>query len=321
MMGPISPSGKYKKWVYAVVALRRALLLSGSDADLLAFLALDDGAASTRMAPAEEAMLSAQGVRFRYVRAPLGMRGFHMGHFKLWAWQHTEYDRIQMLDADVLPLVDMDALFSVQPGAAFVGCPGKYSVLNAGWFLLRPSCAHFRGLTQLLFERGPRKGHAWDGETGWGVQMPPWRGGDGKTHKQGWDFFDSRGNQGHMYAYFRFVARDLTLIYEDEVVAYRGDAAAAVAVATNPRVRRAGAPRAAAPVGADGAARANAAVVYGAFPCPFPAMDEARLAYFHFTGNSKPWTLYDPSNARYAQWYAMLEGLGIDVRKQIIDAT
>ena len=29
----------------------------------------------------------------------------------------------------------------------------------------------------------------------------------------GWDFFDARGNQGHMYAYFRFFARDLVLFY------------------------------------------------------------------------------------------------------------
>ena len=28
-----------------------------------------------------------------------------MGHYKLWAWQHTEYRRIQVLDADVLPLL------------------------------------------------------------------------------------------------------------------------------------------------------------------------------------------------------------------------
>ena len=97
-----------------------------------------------------------------------------MGHYKLWAWQHTEYARIQILDADVLPLVDMDALFHL-PGLAeapFVGCPGKDSVLNAGWFSLKPDCEAFKRLTDLLWcDRGadiilrsiaPRRGSSFD---------------------------------------------------------------------------------------------------------------------------------------------------------------
>ena len=69
--------------------------------------------------------------------------------------QHAvqQYDRVQLLDADVLPLVDMDRLFELPSlnNAAFVGCPGKDSVLNAGWFSLRPDCGHFKRLTDLLW--------------------------------------------------------------------------------------------------------------------------------------------------------------------------
>jgi len=46
-----------------------------------------------------------------YVSAPYGNSGFHMGHYKTWAWQHTEYNRIQLLDADLLPLTNMDRFF------------------------------------------------------------------------------------------------------------------------------------------------------------------------------------------------------------------
>lgn len=49
-------------------------------------------------------------------------------------WQHTEYDTIQLLDADLLPLMNMDALFALPArlGAKTVTCPGKVSPLNAG---------------------------------------------------------------------------------------------------------------------------------------------------------------------------------------------
>ena len=94
-----------------------------------------------------------------------------MGHYKLWAWQHTEYRRIQVLDADVLPLVNMDALFDLPISSPFVGCPGKDSVLNAGWFSLQPDCETFKRMTDLLWYRGMRRPRQWDMSKGWGVPI------------------------------------------------------------------------------------------------------------------------------------------------------
>ena len=50
--------------------------------------------------------------------------------------------------------------------------------------------------------------------------------------------------------------------------------------------------------------------VYSAFPCPFPP--DARAAYAHYTGPHKPWTSYEPANAKFAPWYRELELAGID---------
>ncbi|MEM8861425.1 MAG: 4Fe-4S dicluster domain-containing protein, partial [Chloroflexota bacterium] len=55
-----------------------------------------------------------------------------------------------------------------------------------------------------------------------------------------------------------------------------------------------------------GAGFALMAAIYTAFPCPFaPVKGQIRVAYHHFTGNIKPWTRYDPGNARFQQWYAV----------------
>lgn len=316
VVGPITASDpKYRKWLYPLVALRTALWKRGSRADLVALLALEEGSEADRMTPSEEALLRGADVRWRYVPKPR-IRGFHMGHYKLWAWQHTEYARVQVLDADVLPLVNMDALFSL-PGleaAAFVGCPGKDSVLNAGWFSLRPSCDHFKRMTDLLWYRGQRGGHPWDGARGWGMPMPRWLNALDRVMDAGWSFFDSRGNQGHMYAYFRFFARDLSLIFGDRVVRWvaprpRG------AVEDSVSKRKLGSdddrPTVVATRGDPDDALAGA--VWAAFPCPFYHKPAPNLAYYHFTGNKKPWTVYDPSNARYAEWYDALAAAGVDV--------
>ena len=47
--------------------------------------------------------------------------------------------------------------------------------------------------------------------------------------------------------------------------------------------------------------------VWAAFPCPFfEKKAPPPLAYYHFTGNKKPWSKYDPSNSKFAEWYAAL---------------
>ena len=217
------------------------------------------------------------------------------GHYKLWAWQHTEYNRIQVLDADVLPLVNMDALFDLPIASKFIGCPGKDSVLNAGWFSLRPDCETFKRMTDLLWYRGMRRPRQWDMSKGWGVPMPAWTNALGREMNTGWDFFDARGNQGHMYAYFRFFARDLVLFYPSQVVRYTPTKEAVVSTLGD---------------GSDLSQK-----VWAAFPCPFFQKNEPPpLAYYHFTGNKKPWSKYDPSNAKFAEWYAALGEAGVDAQ-------
>jgi hypothetical protein len=188
----------------------------------------------------------------------------------------------------------MDALFDLPIPSSFVGCPGKDSVLNAGWFSLTPNCETFKRMTDLLWYRGMRKPRQWDVKRGWGMPLKPWTNALGRTMTTGWDFFDARGNQGHMYAYFRFFARDLVLIYPEEIVSYNAEESI---VASRE----------------DGSQLSSK--VWAAFPCPFFSKKNVpALAYYHFTGARKPWSAYDPANRRFAEWYAALADAGVDVR-------
>lgn len=202
--------------------------------------------------------------------------------------------------------------------APFVGCPGKDSVLNAGWFALRPSCDHFKKMTDLLWYRGQRAGHPWNMDQGWGIPMPPWLNALDRPMNAGWNFFDSRGNQGHMYAYFRFFARDLTLIYGDRVLGWLKKRPSDAPV--DERSHKALQHDNDHPVvlaDRTDASDALAAAVWGNFPCPFFTNPKPKLAYYHFTGNKKPWSAYDRTNPRYVDWYDTLLDIGIDVHQAL----
>ena len=309
MVGPFTRARKYKKWLYAVIAVASALKRHGSTADVVVLCAMKSGD-GTRATPDEEALLSRNGINWRYVSAPYGNSGFHMGHYKLWAWQHTEYAKVQLLDADMLPLMNMDKLFHLDlpVESDFVGCPGKLSVLNAGWFVLRPSCWHFEAMTQLI----KKDSSAFDREKVWGHALPYWVSAEGKTMKPGWDFFDAHGNQGHMYSYFLFDAKDLTFIYHGykgppRIMSYRnGSLSGGVDVLHDLSVRDP--PKAA----------ALHAEIYAAYPCPFPPVKDR--AYYHFTGNIKPWTKWNPKNKQFQLWYDAVSASGdVSVQNDVFD--
>lgn len=304
MIGPFTAERTYKKWLFAVIALSSALRKLGSDADVVVLCAQKGRGQIVHFTADEEDTLQRNGIHWRYVRAPYGNSGFHMGHFKVWAWQHTEYARIQVLDADLLPLVNMDRFFAFGTSldSDFVACPGKVSVLNAGWFVLRPSCAHFEAMTQMLKADGAR----WDEHLGWGHPLDYWLSSEGQRMKPGWKFFDAHGNQGHMYSYFLFDALDLTFIYKEEILHYtNGSLAGGVSVLAELAAQ-----------GERATADALRDEVYSAYPCPFPISVKDR-AYIHFTGNVKPWTKHNPANPKFKLWYDAVSASGIDVARDI----
>ena len=215
-----------------------------------------------------------------------------MGNYKLLAWQHVEYDAVQLLDADLFPLGAMDPLFRLPrtPAGGPVACPGKVSPLNAGWVLVTPDLARFDALVARLDARVARL----DRDAPWGHPMPGWVDAAGHAKPKGWKFFDAFGNQGHLYSYWRFDRSDLALVFRApgrgvEVLRY-GFASTDGAFAAPPP--------------------AAASVLDAAFPCPFPAPDRGDAgagtyarAYHHFTGGTKPWTAFKPRNPRFRGWY------------------
>ena len=59
--------------------------------------------------------------------------------------------------------------------------------------------------------------------------------------------------------------------------------------------------------------------IYGGYPCPFPPVRDGR-AYYHFTGNVKPWTKWNQKNKQFQLWYDAVSASGdINVRRDIFN--
>ena len=154
---------------------------------------------------------------------------------KIEAWGLTMYDRVQFLDADIMPLVSMDCFFDMNPfqgldgaAAATVAAArvddkaavrlaafesGWVSPLNAGWALLSPNLADYQSLRRWAIWRLHQGGH-WDTNLGFGVPMPegllhsdpPVYWGNRQTMKD-WGFYGADLEQGLFVHHFA-VAQD-----------------------------------------------------------------------------------------------------------------
>ena len=297
MVGPLEPQRAYHPWLVSAVSMANTLRDHGSTSDFVLLLATKrDGRPreTVDLLEEEEATLLKSKCRWRYAQPPgkKHLAGYHMGHYKLLAWQHIEYRTIQLLDADLLPVNNLDPLFSLTKAfdTEVVACPGKVAPLNAGWVLMRPSLSTYEGLLKTLdvmkrTNRDAPYGHA---------MTTPWRAATGAAGGSDWRFFDVFGNQGHMYDYFRFEAHSLAIITQSTQNGTR-----VFAYGVDERI-----------------VDELPSVLDEAFPCPFPVRGKrapAGLAYHHFTGSRKPWRPFTPSNAKYRAWYAAASRRGADL--------
>jgi len=76
---------------------------------------------------------------------------------KIFAWEMVEYDWVQYVDADVMPIGNMDAYFTNEPRTTFTR--GWMSPLQGAWYLLKPDLKTFNDLAALVKHRYSEK---WD---------------------------------------------------------------------------------------------------------------------------------------------------------------
>ena len=195
-MGKNPDESQNKLYVDAVRVLIKSLKDMGTAADILVLMMYDNFGV--------EHLLSTDGAFVKHIEPIEHERVFQnfepwfadIALAKLRAFQLTDYERVQLLDADVAIEggKSLDNLFLHAPSAQLVSEGlGKDSPLRAGWMLLYPSEDDFNALQSMIL-RGK-----FDELLGWDyldlpVQYPGWKSNQ-KSSEQ-WNFYGSELEQG-----------------------------------------------------------------------------------------------------------------------------
>ncbi|KAK9387329.1 nucleotide-diphospho-sugar transferase [Lipomyces mesembrius] len=136
-----------------VLALAKALRSSGT-IHTLAILICPDALSSSTVAAVEVAYDDVIRVPAIANPAPgnlfaLGRPDLYESFTKILAWNQTQYKRIVYLDADTLPLTNIDDLFNTDGSTAACPDAGWPDVFNSGVIVLTPSHSDFLGLYAL----------------------------------------------------------------------------------------------------------------------------------------------------------------------------
>ncbi|KAK9374290.1 nucleotide-diphospho-sugar transferase [Lipomyces chichibuensis] len=136
-----------------VLALAKALRSSGT-VHTLAILIVPDALSPSTVAAVEVAYDDVIRVPAIANPAPgnlfaLGRLDLYESFTKILAWNQTQYKRIVYLDADTLPLTNIDVLFNSDGSTAACPDAGWPDVFNSGVIVLTPSHSDFLGLYAL----------------------------------------------------------------------------------------------------------------------------------------------------------------------------
>jgi len=235
-------NSQYKKYLYGIYVSSYLLRKFGSTADIVVFLQFYYDS-STALPQKELDLLQALNITVRILprRSPRRVELFpYLNLNKLRILTLTEYRRVLFLDADVMPIANMDVLFHMSdPQSGVELSPrlqenfvvqGHFCPYNGGVFMLTPHAGDIRRIQELVQKRltqvepslsdgqvplnGPDTTVAdlFNMTVGWGRPLPPagWEG----IRKRGkhWNFFYSSLDQGLLYHWVKLEQQQLSLL-------------------------------------------------------------------------------------------------------------
>jgi len=225
---PIHPT--YRGILYSIYVAVYALRTYGSNADVVLFVQSSHSNATveTFLTFNERRVANDLAIQLRYLHTAIS-KGFHeitMNKFII--LNLTEYEKVLFLDADVLPLNNLDYLFHapVMKSTFSVATAGEPA--NAGLFLLSPGEGDYEEALNVI-ERQRVSAQNIPGKVkfdmvkGWGhVIEPPdeWESTrtSGVTSRgTNWTFYCAPSDQGFLYYWTKYLKKDTSIMVRGEL--------------------------------------------------------------------------------------------------------
>jgi alpha-N-acetylglucosamine transferase len=192
---PKSPT--YRGYLYNIAIAKYLLAEFNSTADVVTMIRMHADTDETALPPEDEALLTKSGVIVKYIPKPL-TDNFHTAMMdKFRVLELTEYTRVLYLDADVMPLNNLDYMFAKSVGANAqleenVVLSFNNEPASGGFFMLTPNAQDYEEVTKIALNR-ENTGYEFDETVGFGHEIVP------PDH---WESFERNGTKWDFYGAF-----------------------------------------------------------------------------------------------------------------------
>ena len=238
----------YKGFVFDILISATVLRKAGSTADFWIFVRLSPDSKCETMTAEDVRLLNAVGIQIKYLGKPEKESFSQLVYDKFLTINMTDYKRVMFLDADILPLTNLDYYFHLSDPnyeeAPTVLKPNfimatRGEPCNTGMFYVEPNESIFKqynhavettikkatlaNLNKTKSERRPGD-HLMDRKDGWGYNFrengDQWEG----IKKSGnlWLFHAAHSDQGQMYYVAKFLYKDVSIAIGRKVQNFRG---------------------------------------------------------------------------------------------------
>jgi Mannosyltransferase putative len=222
----------YKGFLYDVLISARLLNQLNSTADVVLYTQMSPDSKMDQLPPSDMRLLEAMSIQVLTLPKPTQESFASLVFEKFRALQMTQYRRVIFMDADAIPLANLDYLFHLsdplhtttptilRPNLIMAS---RGEPCNAGLFMLKPEQGAWDELLEIIHrqrEEGKKIPYPhFDRSRGWGydfeAEKDVWRA----TVKYGqkWRYHASHSDQGLLFYWVKYHKRDVSIVIQDEV--------------------------------------------------------------------------------------------------------
>lgn len=222
---------RYKGFLFNILVATRVLREEGSTADVVVFVQLSYvGETTRRIQPTTQTLpdedvrlLTSMGIQIRYIPSSQYESFYESALDKFRILQLTEYRRVMILDADILPLTNLDYLFDMSVNGTLkenIVIAGRSEPALGALFVLTPRAGDYEQILDIIRQREesasllPSGQHKFDEKWGWGhiITSPDqWRSRTEAGTK--WNFRFAFADQGLLYYFTKYVKQSVSILY------------------------------------------------------------------------------------------------------------
>lgn len=213
----------YLGFLFNVLVAQDILRSTGSHNDVWVLLQFAADANITELPPKQLQILQESGLRYRILPKIRSNTFSELVYEKFRVLEMTQYTRVMFLDADVIPLANLDYLFDTTMFRPNLIVATRGEPCNAGLFILEPKNNSWEELQQIILQQHESAKNLpypkFDRQVGWGHSFleagDEWTAIE-KTGKR-WHYHASHSDQGLLYYFAKYHVQDVSIIIGDRV--------------------------------------------------------------------------------------------------------